>query len=297
MDILVSSGSVQPSDSESAIYCWRNHENGKQYVGQSLDTKKRIMDYPDHIRGQRLIYKAMSKYGLENFSCYKVMDCCPSKVALNYWETYWIKALDTLSPNGYNLRSGGGQYNTLSEESRKKMSLSHKGKAPANKGKKMSDEFCKKISEAKRNPSVETRHKMSMARVGKTPWNKGKKGPPCSDHMKEFIRNLHTDRKRPPETGQRISAALKGKKRHPHTEEWKRKISEIMRAKPKIAYWKKGEGPNKGRKFSAEWRKNMSSRVVSTETRAKLREANLGKKHSPETIAKMKLAHARRKLK
>lgn len=48
-----------------------------------------------------------------------------------------------------------------SEESKEKMSLSHKGQIPWSKGKKLTNEH---------------KEKMSIAKIGKTPWNKGLKG-------------------------------------------------------------------------------------------------------------------------
>ena len=64
----------------------------------------------------------------------------------------------------------------LSEETRRKLSESHKGKTSPNKGKKASDETRRKLSESHKNPSEEIRRKMSEAHKGRTAWNKGKKG-------------------------------------------------------------------------------------------------------------------------
>lgn len=92
----------------AGIYYWRNDINGKGYIGQTLHIRKRCCEYKRmSFRGQTLFYSAVIKYGLNNFTCYKLMECCPSVVALDYWETYWIKRLDTFGPNGYNQTSGG----------------------------------------------------------------------------------------------------------------------------------------------------------------------------------------------
>ena len=56
----------------------------------------------------------------------------------------------------------------ISEETKKKLSEAHKGK-------KFSEETKKKMREAKKNISEETKKKMSEANKGKPAWNKGKK--------------------------------------------------------------------------------------------------------------------------
>ena len=86
-----------------------------------------------------------------------------------------------------------------SEETRRKLSESHKGQTPWNKGRKMSESYHseetkRKVSEALKGRvlseetkrkigeahkgklvSEETRRKLSEANKGKTPWNKGRK--------------------------------------------------------------------------------------------------------------------------
>ena len=87
----------------------------------------------------------------------------------------------------------------VSEETRRKLSESHKGQTPWNKGRKMSESYHseetkRKVSEALKGRvlseetkrkigeahkgklvSEETRRKLSEANKGKTPWNKGRK--------------------------------------------------------------------------------------------------------------------------
>ena len=74
---------------------------------------------------------------------------------------------------------------THTEEARKKISESHKGKPAWNKGKTMSEEFSRKMSEVKKGQvpwnkgktmSEEFSRKMSETCKGRIPWNKGKHG-------------------------------------------------------------------------------------------------------------------------
>jgi group I intron endonuclease len=94
------------------IYCITNKLNKKKYVGQSIDYKKR---WKDHIsdakrskkgRGRSAIQNAIFKYGKENFT-FKVIEECNDTNDLNDREEFYIAYLNTLAPNGYNLKTGG----------------------------------------------------------------------------------------------------------------------------------------------------------------------------------------------
>lgn len=88
------------------IYIIKNKINGKIYIGQSRNIAKRWnthlntatnlnkkeYDYP--------LYRAMRKYGKENFS-FEVLEEC-SIDQLNEKEEYWINYYNTLGINGYN---------------------------------------------------------------------------------------------------------------------------------------------------------------------------------------------------
>ena len=139
------------------IYKWTNKINGKSYIGQTVNEEYRKKD---HIKGKLVlkwvrwafaICRAIKKYGLENFS-YEVLEQIEES-KLSEREIYWIKCFDTYN-NGYNLTKGGegtrGFRHGFTEEQKKKMSESNKGKTPWNKGKHgiYSEETRKKISEA-----------------------------------------------------------------------------------------------------------------------------------------------------
>ena len=138
--------------------------SGKIYVGQTIQKlRDRLYAhkfYPDC----RLIHNAIKKYGdkIE----WKVIDTAETIDELNKKEVYWIKKLNTLAPNGYNLMSGGLN-SKHSNETKAKMSAArigkpavwNRGKIPYNKGKrglyKHSIESLQKISKAnkgKNNP-------------------------------------------------------------------------------------------------------------------------------------------------
>ena len=95
------------------------------------------------------------------------------------------------------------------------------------KGKPMSEESKKKLSEA---------HK------GKSVWNKGKK---LSEETKKKLSETHKGKKLSEEARKKMSEAHKGKH---HSEETKKKLSEANKGKPS---W------NKGKKMSKETRNKM----------------------------------------
>jgi len=110
MVVLYENGVVMNAATNVAgIYYWKNNISGHGYVGMSIHIRKRVLNYVNlRFDGQKKFYDAVKSYGLENFICYKMMDCCPSRIAMEYWERYWIKELDTFGPGGYNLTPGGG---------------------------------------------------------------------------------------------------------------------------------------------------------------------------------------------
>ena len=87
------------------IYLITNKVNGKKYVGQSIDIERR---WKSHIiaskKSELLIYRAMRKYGIDNFDFSILEECSVDK--LDEREIYWISELDTYN-NGYNMTIGG----------------------------------------------------------------------------------------------------------------------------------------------------------------------------------------------
>lgn len=98
-------------DKISGIYVVTNEINGKQYVGLSKDCLRRWHDhYSKSYKSmkkddlEKVLYKAMRKYGRDNFS-FKIVEECPEE-ELSSREIYWINKLDTYN-NGYNETLGG----------------------------------------------------------------------------------------------------------------------------------------------------------------------------------------------
>ena len=242
------------------IYLITDTTNGMKYTGKHHYHIEGQLDPNYHGSGVIIknIYKKRPETLKEEYikTCYSEEEMCSD-------EQYYIKVFKTLWPNGYNLTEGGdgvlpseetrikmsqnhydcsGEKHPMfgkkhSEETKKKLSDSHKGKPSPNKGKPMSEEQKKKISESKKNISDETRKKMSESHKGKPAPNKGK---PMSEETKKKLSESHKGQI-PPNKGK------------PHSEESKKKMSESH----------KGQiPPNKGKPMSEEQKKKLSKKVL-----------------------------------
>ena len=95
------------------IYKITNKINGKIYIGQSNNIKRRFLEHT--YRDKLPIDMAIKKYGKDNFS-FEILEEC-SLEELNEKETYWIKKLKSLE-YGYNCTVGGDQQATGSYNGR-----------------------------------------------------------------------------------------------------------------------------------------------------------------------------------
>lgn len=91
---------------EKYIYKITNQLNNKCYIGQTTDYKRRFQEHKNlgyGVEENKLLYYAIKKYGIENFS-FEVIEDKTSKY--NEREKYWIQYYDSFE-NGYNMTEGG----------------------------------------------------------------------------------------------------------------------------------------------------------------------------------------------
>ena len=185
--------------------------NGKVYIGITKQKPNKRWGKDGNGYKTQTFYRAIKKYGWENIS-HEITGTGYAKDQACTLEKEFIKKFDTINPlKGYN-KTTGGEITEFSEETRKKMSESHKGvklskehilkrtlsqkglkrseetkkrlskslkgKPSIWKGKHLPEETRRKISESNKGKhlSAETRLKLSEANKGKIPWNKGIKG-------------------------------------------------------------------------------------------------------------------------
>jgi group I intron endonuclease len=149
------------------IYCLTS-PSGKKYVGQTTRTLEARLK--EHIKYNdcKSLYAAIVKYGIENFAI-ETLEQCPNE-ELDNREKHYIHTLNTMCPNGYNIRSGGSN-GFHCEDSKKRMSESKKGDKNHNFGKPRTDEAKKNISIAKAgenhhffNKTFTEEHKIKLAK-------------------------------------------------------------------------------------------------------------------------------------
>lgn len=178
------------------IYIIRNILNNKVYIGQTKYPEKRWYQHKaiaaSKGKTHQYIHKAIAKYGYQNFT-FTVID-----FGIDYHQTdclernYIIQYDSRNSEKGYNY-SSGGYVGERSEETRKKISLSCKGKTSWMKGKKHKPESLLKLSIAA-------------------------KGRVCSDDKKKYLAKLFAGR----------TSCMKGRK---HSEETKKKMSDAQKGR------------------------------------------------------------------
>jgi len=90
------------------IYKITNLINGKSYIGLSTHIEDRWQYHKTCYNWEReknkLLYKAIIKYGIENFNFEVLEECLPEE--LSDKEKYYIEKYDTYK-NGYNMTAGG----------------------------------------------------------------------------------------------------------------------------------------------------------------------------------------------
>ncbi len=155
--------------------------SGKSYIGQTTrPIQERFKSHQYRSSKCSAIYNAIQKYGWGNFV--KDWYGCPDE-DLNFDEELLVREMGTLSPDGYNLREGGGNHGKLSEETKQKLSDAHRGDKSYMYGIPKSEEFKQKISEAQRgekhhmygkNHTRETKQKIGKASNGRVHTEKTK---------------------------------------------------------------------------------------------------------------------------
>jgi len=241
------------------IYKTTNLIDNKIYIGK--DSRNNC----NYFGGGVLLQKYIKKYGKENFKK-ETLEYCDTEYQLNEREKYWIKELRSQDKTiGYNL-SSGGENGTF--------------------GVKRSEEFKEKIRRYQlENPNMSMLGK-KLSKETRKKMSKSAKGRKTSDETKGKLRQINLGKTYSEEIKRKQSEIKMG---HPVSEETREKIRIANSGENNYLY---------GKHPSDKARKNMSknnakywkNKHLSEQTKDKLRQINLGKKHTIETKNKIRSA-------
>ena len=146
------------------IYKITNTINGKIYVGLHKSEK-----FDESYWGSGIhIQRAIKKYGKENFKR-EILEWCETIDKIVAQEIYWIETLDARNPEiGYNIAGGGlGSAGlTWSEESKEKLRR-YRGQLSPLWGRKLSDEHRRHLSDSHKGKTLSEEHKQKIGIANK----------------------------------------------------------------------------------------------------------------------------------
>jgi hypothetical protein len=151
------------TDVEYVIYCHRHVATGRAYVGQTC--RGMMCRWTRHVYDARSsslpFHRAIIKYGPGAFS-HEILERLTSVEASNLAEAAWIKRLNCIVPNGFNLDAGGG-VGRVHQSTKQKMSALMRKRAAA----MTSEERRAQGRKAFASLSPEKRREVALARAGK----------------------------------------------------------------------------------------------------------------------------------
>jgi group I intron endonuclease len=173
------------------IYQVKNKITNKSYIGKSKNYLER---FKVHIKNANLkinrrLYDSINCHGVEHFELVLVEDLGEvSRQVANEREAYWIKELNTVIPNGYNMTGGGDGGNTLEDWDDERKKMLWETQAERRTGSKRSEEQKKRMSisatrrEAEKTTEEKARISAALSKINKErgisppDWTKWKKG-------------------------------------------------------------------------------------------------------------------------
>jgi group I intron endonuclease len=193
------------STTNSGIYIIRNIKNGKVYIGQSGDLRRRWVQHRSELRGgyhsNSHLQMSWNKYGEKAFK-FLVLEYCP------------VEMLDVREQRYLNSYVGGGQCYNISTDACSPM-----------RGRKQSPEHIEKRLKSVRGRTITEQQKQQISQANK--------GRVHSEQSIKLMRQAKIGKKQTPESNRKRSESLKGEKNHnfgkPLREETCRKISETKK--------------------------------------------------------------------
>ena len=220
-----------------SIYEVTNKLNNKKYIGFATNFIQRKSQHKtDYPKKDFIFYRAIRKYGWENFEWKIIYQSLEKEHTLKTMEPHFINELKTMSPSGYNMTAGGQRgpdtikRKPLTEEQRKNVSEGTK-KAFRDRPELLEDMSKRSIEMWK---DEYYRKNQSMKHKGLPSPNKGKKASvELRKHISEKMKEMWRD--------EVIREKILKHMKNP-TKETREKMSRAKLGKPS---WNKGISPKK----------------------------------------------------
>jgi len=154
----------------SGVYIIQHRESGKAYVGRSTDIRRRWSDHRlAAAQGKRNypLYAALRKYGCEAFD-WKVLAKIPERLHVCMEECF-IKAFNTMAPNGYNVGGAAGGQPPL------RLIMLMDSDARAAKFSKMKDQssaMVRALSEKRKDPEYDAWYRERQRQAALSRWSR-----------------------------------------------------------------------------------------------------------------------------
>lgn len=249
------------------------------YIGSTTQTfEQRKWEHLSELRRGKHCNKYMQRLWdkYQNFT-FEIVEVCDDPHAVAIREQWYIEHTDKskLINNGP-ARPSPRFGVPVSEEARRKMSQAAKARCA-----RPEERERLRLQATGRSPSAETRRKLSEASKkfygtpnGRAFLSKINKGKTVSDATREKLREANRGRKPSERCIAALRKAVTGRK--PTPDETEKRSASLKR------FYRKH--PEKRAEISA----SLSKRIISDETREKLRTASTGKRHSQETKEKLR---------
>ena len=152
----------------SCVYKITNTLNGKVYIGQTVDYRKRKVGHFSYLRRNahrnRYLQKSFNKYGESSFKMEIIKECAVDE--LDKLEIYYMRKYNSIDKTlGYNMVIGGNTNKSFPDYIRQKMSRSQRGRIISeehrkrigkwHKGKTISPKDIEKANKTKKDNQIQ----------------------------------------------------------------------------------------------------------------------------------------------
>ena len=168
------------------IYIIKNLITGKEYIGESLNIKRRMAVHKN-AKSNQLIHRSILKNGIDSFQVYCEYFPASTKEQLQSMEEDMIAMYDTITPNGYNICINGWRNKCLLYLKKPKTAQHKLNISNGKRGKPLSEEHKASLSISHTGKIFSEQHKLNMS--------KSAKGKTFSEPTIEKLRHNYPNKK------------------------------------------------------------------------------------------------------